>query len=104
MTLADRVVVMSVGKIQQVGTPLEVYNKHKNIFVAGFIGSPQMNFFNVHYKDGRISDGKGLNMAIPKGKADLLDKKGLTIKILYLALDQKIFTLKKLFWKLDQMQ
>lgn len=76
MTLADRVVVMSVGKVQQIGTPLEVYNKPKNMFVAGFIGSPQMNFFNVHYKNGRISDEKGLNMAIPKGKADMLDKKG----------------------------
>ena len=60
MTLADRVVVMSVGKVQQIGTPLEVYNNPKNIFVAGFIGSPQMNFFNVHYKNGRISDGKWL--------------------------------------------
>ena len=76
MTLADRVVVMSVGKVQQIGTPLEVYNKPKNMFVAGFIGSPQMNFFNVHYKDGRISDGKGLNIGIPEGKAKMLNEKG----------------------------
>ena len=76
MTLADRVVVMSVGKVQQIGTPLEVYNKPKNMFVAGFIGSPQMNFFNVHYKDGRISDGKGLNIGIPEGKAKMLDDQG----------------------------
>lgn len=76
MTLADRVVVMSVGNVQQIGTPLEVYNKPKNMFVAGFIGSPQMNFFNVHYKDGRISDGKGLNIAIPEGEAKMLEEKG----------------------------
>ncbi|WP_276804241.1 ABC transporter ATP-binding protein [Lactobacillus hominis] len=76
MTLADRVVVMSVGKVEQIGTPLEVYNKPKNMFVAGFIGSPQMNFFNVHYKDGRISDGKGLDIEIPEGKAKVLEDKG----------------------------
>ena len=76
MTLADRVVVMSVGHVQQIGTPLEVYNKPKNMFVAGFIGSPQMNFFNVHYKDGQISDGKGLKIAIPEGKAKMLEEKG----------------------------
>ncbi|WP_297817129.1 ABC transporter ATP-binding protein [uncultured Lactobacillus sp.] len=76
MTLADRVVVMSVGKVEQIGTPLEVYNEPVNMFVAGFIGSPQMNFFNVHYKDGRISDGKGLNIEIPEGKAKMLEEKG----------------------------
>ncbi len=76
MTLADRVVVMSVGKVEQIGTPLEVYNTPANMFVAGFIGSPQMNFFNVHYKNGRISDGKGLNIEIPEGKAKLLEEQG----------------------------
>ena len=76
MTLADRVVVMSVGKVQQIGTPLEVYNRPVNIFVAGFIGSPQMNFFNVHFKGNRISDGKGLDIEIPEGKAKMLKEKG----------------------------
>lgn len=76
MTLADRVVVMSVGKVQQIGTPLEVYNTPVNMFVAGFIGSPQMNFFNVHFKGNRISDGKGLNIEIPEGKAKMLREKG----------------------------
>lgn len=76
MTLADRVVVMSVGKVEQIGTPLEVYNHPVNQFVAGFIGSPQMNFFNVHYKNRRIVDGKGLDIEIPEGKAKLLEEKG----------------------------
>lgn len=76
MTLADRVVVMSVGKVQQIGTPLEVYNTLVNMFVAGFIGSPQMNFFNVHFKGNRISDGKGLDIEIPEGKAKMLKEKG----------------------------
>ena len=44
MTLGDRVAVMRAGKLQQVGTPMELYNDPKNLFVAGFIGSPAMNF------------------------------------------------------------
>src|SRR4029079_2192321 len=43
MTLGDRIVVMSAGEVQQVGTPLEVYDLPRNTFVAGFIGSPPMN-------------------------------------------------------------
>src|SRR5713101_533505 len=48
MTLGDRVVVMKDGRIHQVGTPLEVYGNPANKFVAGFIGSPSMNFFTVN--------------------------------------------------------
>ena len=47
MTMADKIVVMKFGIIQQIGSPLELYNKPANKFVAGFIGSPPMNFFNV---------------------------------------------------------
>ncbi|MFD1486128.1 ABC transporter ATP-binding protein [Lacticaseibacillus baoqingensis] len=76
MTMADRVVVMSVGKVQQIGTPAEVYDNPRNQFVAGFMGSPAMNFMEVHYKDSRISDGKGLNIAIPEGRAKILNDRG----------------------------
>ena len=44
MTMADRIVVLRAGRVEQVGTPLELYNRPDNRFVAGFIGSPQMNF------------------------------------------------------------
>jgi len=47
MTLADRIVVMNFGVVQQVGAPLELYREPANAFVAGFIGSPSMNFFDV---------------------------------------------------------
>lgn len=47
MTMADRIVVMDKGKIQQVGTPREIYLTPRNMFVAGFIGAPAMNFINV---------------------------------------------------------
>jgi len=52
MTLADRVVVMSKAEIQQIGTPVEIYNDPSNLFVAGFIGAPAMNLVN-----GRLSNG-----------------------------------------------
>ena len=45
MTLGDRIVIMKSGVVQQIGTPQEVFNSPANLFVAGFIGTPQMNFF-----------------------------------------------------------
>jgi len=44
MTLADRIVVLNGGRVEQIGTPLELYHHPRNLFVAGFIGSPKMNF------------------------------------------------------------
>ena len=46
MTMADKIVVMHDGIIEQTGTPLDLYNKPANLFVAGFIGSPKMNFLD----------------------------------------------------------
>ncbi|MFO8127680.1 ABC transporter ATP-binding protein [Yoonia sp.] len=62
MTLADRVVVMNKGIVQQVGTPTEIYDNPANTFVAGFIGSPAMNLV-----DGEITDGtfSAKNITIP---------------------------------------
>ena len=58
MTMATRIVVMSRGFIQQIGTPKEIYNDPANIFVAQFIGSPSMNVFEAQYeKDGVINLG-----------------------------------------------
>ncbi len=55
MTLADRVVVMSRGVVQQVGTPMEIYDRPANTFVAGFIGSPAMNLVPGDIQDGVFS-------------------------------------------------
>ena len=52
MTLADRVVVMNKGLIQQIGTPTEIYDRPANLFVAGFIGNPAMNLVEGHIKKG----------------------------------------------------
>ena len=57
MTLADRIVVMKDGYIQQVGTPYELYFKPANVFVAGFIGEPPMNFARSRVENGCISFG-----------------------------------------------
>ncbi|MFS8053062.1 sn-glycerol-3-phosphate ABC transporter ATP-binding protein UgpC [Rhizobium sp. BR 317] len=59
MTLADRIVAMHGGVVQQVGSPLELYDRPANLFVAGFIGSPGMNFLDATYETGgsRLKDG-----------------------------------------------
>lgn len=56
MTMGDRITVMNFGKIQQCDTPLQIYNHPANIFVAGFIGNPPMNFFDgtIQQKDGHL--------------------------------------------------
>ena len=68
MTLGDRVVVMKDGVVQQVGEPLELYNSPANRFVAGFIGSPAMNFATVrlHEADGSLwAQGDGVKIEVP---------------------------------------
>ena len=54
MTLADKIVVLRDGKIEQVGSPLELYRDPGNKFVAGFIGSPGMNMVQAHVEDGKV--------------------------------------------------
>jgi lactose/L-arabinose transport system ATP-binding protein len=63
MTLADRIVVLRAGRVEQIGTPQELYDKPANTFVAGFIGSPKMNFLNV--KAARV-DGAALTLSHPR--------------------------------------
>ena len=79
MTLGDRIVVMKDGVIQQVGTPQEVFNNPKNVFVAGFIGTPQINFF--HNCELKKVDGKytvflcGKEYVLPDKQQKILNKK-----------------------------
>jgi multiple sugar transport system ATP-binding protein len=76
MTMADRIVIMKDGFVQQIGSPKEVYDTPVNVFVAGFIGSPAMNFFNVTLQDGVITNGEGLKLTLPAGKRRVLEDKG----------------------------
>src|SRR5919197_1322024 len=68
MTLGDRVVVMKDGRVQQVGEPLELYNRPANRFVAGFLGSPAMNFATVRVSgaNGALwAESEGIRIRIP---------------------------------------
>ena len=69
MTMADRIVVLRDGRVQQIGPPLELYRRPANRFVAGFIGSPKMNFLEVEM---RGAGEAGLELALPGGAALLL--------------------------------
>ncbi|NKJ39933.1 MULTISPECIES: ABC transporter ATP-binding protein [Rhizobium] len=62
MTMADKIVVLQGGKVEQVGSPLELYDRPKNVFVAGFLGSPAMNFL-----EGRITGGATPALTLPSG-------------------------------------
>ena len=64
MTMADRIVIMKDGIVQQIGKPMELYEHPVNKFVAGFIGSPQMNFYNVKVDGNKISFTDGNSMVL----------------------------------------
>jgi multiple sugar transport system ATP-binding protein len=73
MTMADRIVVMHDGKVEQIGTPLELYDHPANLFVAGFIGSPAMNFINgtVKREQGKtwVETPQGARLPVPGNAA-----------------------------------
>lgn len=75
MTLGDRIVIMRDGFIQQIGTPQEVFNHPANLFVAGFIGTPQMNFFDAKLDkdaDGYYVELDGARVHLPEEKQQAL--------------------------------
>lgn len=79
MTMGDRIVVMQDGIIQQAASPEVLYNQPNNLFVAGFIGSPTMNFISgtLSEQNGAVRfRSDGLDVEVPGGKAQLLKKKG----------------------------
>ncbi|MGB0658926.1 MAG: ABC transporter ATP-binding protein [Mangrovicoccus sp.] len=65
MTMADKIVVMRHGRVEQVGSPLELYDRPENVFVAGFIGSPSMNFLPGKVSDGKFASDTGLVLDLP---------------------------------------
>ena len=64
MTMADKIVVMNAGKVEQIGTPLELYDNPANLFVAGFIGSPSMNFIPGKVNGAGIDLGGGISLPL----------------------------------------
>ena len=80
MTLGDRIVIMKDGFIQQIGTPQEVFNHPDNLFVAGFIGSPQMNFFEAELlknaEDKFVARVQGVDFVLGDGQQEALKENG----------------------------
>jgi len=78
MTMADRIALLNEGKIVQTGTPSTLYHKPVNLFVAGFIGSPPMNFFTVSLKygekQGYVLDAGDFEIGLPIELADTIVK------------------------------
>jgi len=66
MTMADKIVVMNAGNVEQMGAPLDLYDRPANLFVAGFIGSPAMNFIRGHIKSGAFVSGT-VSLPLPDG-------------------------------------
>jgi len=87
MTLADRIVVLAAGKIEQVGTPLDLYENPDNLFVAGFIGSPKMNFLAAEIVEAqaghalvRLGSGALIRCAVDAAGARAGDKVTLGVR------------------------
>jgi len=65
MTMADRIVVLRAGRVEQVDTPLNLYNRPANLFVAGFIGAPGMNLWPATARDGQVTLDGGPTLSLP---------------------------------------
>ncbi|OAE48000.1 ABC transporter ATP-binding protein [Agrobacterium tumefaciens] len=76
MTLADKIVVLNAGQIEQVGSPMELYDRPANIFVAGFIGSPRMNFIKAGKAAGIVVSDKVATIGIRPEHIELSHDKG----------------------------
>jgi multiple sugar transport system ATP-binding protein len=75
MTMGRRIAVMHAGKLQQVGTPLEVYDRPRNMFVAKFIGTPPMNFFAATVsRDGSRLEAGALSLPVPASLRPITDR------------------------------
>ncbi len=68
MTMATRIVVMNKGRVQQIGTPKEIYNHPTNVFVGTFIGSPAMNILEAEYDNGVMTFKNGIKVELPEYK------------------------------------
>ncbi|HEY0792471.1 MAG TPA: ABC transporter ATP-binding protein [Chthoniobacterales bacterium] len=78
LSMGDRIVVMSHGLVQQVGTPKELYNSPINRYVAGFIGSPSMNFLRAHINaDGTVFSGDNVCLVLPEKHPALVTRNGI---------------------------
>ena len=109
MTMATRIVVMKDGYVQQIGTPIEIYNYPRNMFVAGFIGTPPMNFINgtVNSEGYFVADDKVTKLKLTDDKIEIVKKNNLFERPLVLGIrpehinDSKEFLQQHPEWTLD---
>ncbi|MBG9366933.1 MULTISPECIES: sn-glycerol-3-phosphate ABC transporter ATP-binding protein UgpC [unclassified Streptococcus] len=76
MTMADRIVVMNIGEVQQIGTPKEIYENPRNLFVAGFVGAPTMNFIQGRIQGDHFISEDGTDFKLAQGQYAQLKTKG----------------------------
>ena len=76
MTLADKIVVLNAGRVEQVGSPLELYHHPRNLFVAGFIGSPRMNFIETR---AVAANGESVTVGLPGGGTAVVPVRAQTV-------------------------
>jgi sn-glycerol 3-phosphate transport system ATP-binding protein len=82
MTLAHRMIVMNAGRVEQIGAPMEVYDSPASLFVAGFIGSPAMNFIPGKIREGMLDIGEGSTLPLPEAlRARVKDGDGVTLGV-----------------------
>ncbi|WP_318373797.1 sn-glycerol-3-phosphate ABC transporter ATP-binding protein UgpC [Enterobacter sp.] len=81
MTLADRIVVLNKGTIEQTGTPLELYNTPANLFVAEFIGTPKINVLQAEWRDGGLRIDDALHFPLPRQPDGVLEGDALFVAI-----------------------
>lgn len=107
MTMGDRIVIMKDGIIQQVGTPDEVYHNPDNLFVAGFIGSPAMNFIKgkivKEQEKVAFKAEPGFKVILAKNQADNLLDKGYLNKEIILGVRPEYFTTKEIGNKIEAL-
>lgn len=113
MTLGDRIVIMSQGKVQQVDAPLAIYERPKNRFVAGFLGTPPMNFVEgrLTEKNGSLHfEGLGLALALPDPiRASLKDRAGTAVTLgvrpeFFTPVDEPVGVAARVTFKMDVVE
>lgn len=93
MTMGDRIAVMNKGELQQVGTPDEVYYKPVNTFVAGFIGSPPMNFLDATITDDGFLDFGEFKLKLLQDQFEVLEEENMVGKEVIFGIRLRMYTM-----------
>lgn len=98
MTMATKIVIMKDGLIQQIGSPLELYNSPNNKFVASFIGIPSMNFFDFEVKDGVLYGENNIQLELLDHQKEMLEQNGYNGKKIIAGIRPEDISLDEIFF------